>query len=552
MKQFGLFHALGIFLCLLSAGCGVQGESSKTTSTTIVADKVVEAKVGTIVFGNYSGVVDSASIGSSSNFYAGGPGSFAVSQVGCESWPDKSSLTCRNAPVQAIVKLIQKNSLGQTTDVDYQYLCSSWSGTPYSKTTITTEEKSWDGKIGSSQQITVLSDEIPKQVFLNPLTNIAYRRSPADYGAGMNEVNTFLRTLFTTTTDYFADPEVSQRAVNAAVAQFPVNNYTKCPGAPSTPLPAKPVVVYSTVPATLAAQGTLQLSANFPAVTWSVVEANGGTIAADGLYTAPATGGTYTIRATNPLNASQNGTFRVQVSGGTTSPPTQSMVSVSPLSPTVAPGGNQPFSAAVSGSSDQRITWSVVEAGGGSITAGGLYTAPAATGTYHIKAASIADPAQFTIITIVVSASSTTTPTQTFPVNLFAANQVWRSAAGFSPPITISIGNLIDTQSYLTNTDKYYSGTIECSIFSNGSFTIIGTAGLSDRIVLYTQNSSLSRSQNVSISAIEINFSGFAGLMITSELSTDLIDSNRFRATVDLMHGTDSAKSNNVIFERIK
>jgi len=52
------------------------------------------------------------------------------------------------------------------------------------------------------------------------------------------------------------------------------------------------------------------------------------------------------------------------------------------------------FSADVANTSDKRVTWSVVEgAAGGTITSGGLYTAPAtAGGPYRVKATSVADP----------------------------------------------------------------------------------------------------------------------------------------------------------------
>ncbi len=57
---------------------------------------------------------------------------------------------------------------------------------------------------------------------------------------------------------------------------------------------------------------TVQFSANV-AVTWSVVTANGGTITADGLYTAPATQGLYLIKATSNADPTQSATVNVQV-----------------------------------------------------------------------------------------------------------------------------------------------------------------------------------------------------------------------------------------------
>lgn len=50
------------------------------------------------------------------------------------------------------------------------------------------------------------------------------------------------------------------------------------------------------------------------------------------------------------------------------------------------------FSALVTGTSDTAVTWEVVEeSAGGAVSAAGLYTAPAAIGTFHVRAVSRAD-----------------------------------------------------------------------------------------------------------------------------------------------------------------
>jgi hypothetical protein len=50
------------------------------------------------------------------------------------------------------------------------------------------------------------------------------------------------------------------------------------------------------------------------------------------------------------------------------------------------------FSAVVTGTASQAVTWAVREGdAGGTITSGGTYTAPAAEGTYHVTATSTAD-----------------------------------------------------------------------------------------------------------------------------------------------------------------
>jgi hypothetical protein len=67
-------------------------------------------------------------------------------------------------------------------------------------------------------------------------------------------------------------------------------------------------------------------------------------------------------------------------------------VAVTPAYATVAPEGQQPFSATVSGAVDISVIWTVAEgATGGAVSTGGLYTAPSAVGTYHVVATSNSD-----------------------------------------------------------------------------------------------------------------------------------------------------------------
>ena len=79
------------------------------------------------------------------------------------------------------------------------------------------------------------------------------------------------------------------------------------------------------------------------------------------------------------------------------------------------------FTATVTNSSNQSVTWSVVEgAAGGSITSGGVYTAPATAGTFTVKATAAADAsASATVSVQVVAAPSITSfnasPTVVYP-----------------------------------------------------------------------------------------------------------------------------------------
>lgn len=64
---------------------------------------------------------------------------------------------------------------------------------------------------------------------------------------------------------------------------------------------------------------------------------------------------------------------------------------LTPMAPKAVTGSTVTFAATISGSSSQAVAWTVGEAGS-TISAGGVYTVPVTPGTYHVAAASIADP----------------------------------------------------------------------------------------------------------------------------------------------------------------
>ena len=83
-------------------------------------------------------------------------------------------------------------------------------------------------------------------------------------------------------------------------------------------------------------------------------------------------------------------------------------VSVMPGLAQVAAGLPMQFSAQVTGSPDTSVVWSIREgAAGGSITPTGLYTAPAAGGTYHVVAASHANSLEAGTAAVTVTSLST-------------------------------------------------------------------------------------------------------------------------------------------------
>jgi len=79
-------------------------------------------------------------------------------------------------------------------------------------------------------------------------------------------------------------------------------------------------------------------------------------------------------------------------------------ITISPTAASLAPAATQAFTANVTHTGNTAVTWSVQEgATGGSVTSAGVYTAPAAAGTYHVVATSQADTGKKAVATVTVS-----------------------------------------------------------------------------------------------------------------------------------------------------
>jgi trimeric autotransporter adhesin len=78
-------------------------------------------------------------------------------------------------------------------------------------------------------------------------------------------------------------------------------------------------------------------------------------------------------------------------------------VMVTPETATIKAGATQSFTASVTGTSKTGVTWSVDESNGGSVSATGVYTAPATAGTYHVRATSVDDKKKSAAATITVT-----------------------------------------------------------------------------------------------------------------------------------------------------
>jgi hypothetical protein len=164
-------------------------------------------------------------------------------------------------------------------------------------------------------------------------------------------------------------------------------------------------------------------------VTWSVDESGGGTITSSGEYTAPTTPGTFHVRATSVAVPTASGVATVTV---TTS--TGIVVRVSPNPTSVAIRGSVFFESSVSGTDDTAVSWSVDEAGGGTIASNGAYSAPASTGTFHVRATSVVDPGASGVATVNVTGYTVTVSAQ--PVTTDSLSNLDCLAEGGPGPFT--------------------------------------------------------------------------------------------------------------------
>lgn len=166
----------------------------------------------------------------------------------------------------------------------------------------------------------------------------------------------------------------------------------------SASITVKPAITVTVSPATATVNAglTQQFTATVAnttktAVTWAVIGgAADGTISATGLYTAPATppSGAVTVTAASQADASIVGSAKVTVAPAIA-------VSVNPAAPSVYAGQTQQFTASVANTTNGNVTWSVTGgAANGTVSAAGLYTAPAtppAGGSATVVAESQAD-----------------------------------------------------------------------------------------------------------------------------------------------------------------
>jgi hypothetical protein len=186
----------------------------------------------------------------------------------------------------------------------------------------------------------------------------------------------------------------SRRRSDSAV----VTVTSSTPNAP--PPPVATAISISPTTSSLKSSATQQFTAvvsgpTNTAVTWSV---SAGTITSNGLYTAPASPGSYTVTAVSTADASKQASAVVVVSA------TQAVaITISSAETSVQAGGQLQLAATVSGTSNTAVTWAVTK-GTGVITQSGLYTAPKSAESDVITATSQGDQTKSASVSVAVTA----------------------------------------------------------------------------------------------------------------------------------------------------
>ena len=217
-------------------------------------------------------------------------------------------------------------------------------------------------------------------------------------------------------------------------------------------------VTVSPTSASLSVNQTQQFTATVTgstntSVTWSV-SPSVGTVTSGGLYTAPSSISatqTVTVTATSAADSTKSAAATVTLA--------PVAVTVSPTSASLTVSQTQQFSSTVTGSSNTSVTWSVSPSVG-TVTGGGLYTAPSSissTQTVTVTATSAADSTKSAGAAVTLTPGSTGSSTARGTTSASTSNAILNTSymplSGSTGPFTIAFwfqsGNTSSGQTYL-------------------------------------------------------------------------------------------------------
>ena len=217
----------------------------------------------------------------------------------------------------------------------------------------------------------------------------------------------------------------------------------------------KTAVTISPSKATLRSRGVLQFTATVRGnhdrvISWS---ATAGTVSSSGFYKAPTvTAVTTALITARTATGSTTTTITIQPPMPPMPPGSSPiLVSVTPATVTLKSGTGQQFTAAVSGTMNHDVTWSVTN---GTVTAGGQFLAPGVGVTTHVsvKATSRDDPtksasADVTVIAQAAQHSVDLNWSASTSANIVGYN-VYRGQASSGPYSKINAGGLVASTLY--------------------------------------------------------------------------------------------------------
>ena len=216
-------------------------------------------------------------------------------------------------------------------------------------------------------------------------------------------------------------------------------------------------------------------STGVPPVSWA---ATGGTISSGGLYTAGSATGTFRIVAT--ASGGKADTTSVTISGLPLS-----QLTLTPGSATLQGGQTVQFSAAGTWSDGSSAAPPVTySATGGSITAGGLYTAGSSTGTFRVIAAHTQGTLRDTSFVTITAPSPTLTGINLSPSSVavspsggyqFSVSGTWSNGGTTTPSVTYSAtgGTISSAGLYVAGSDP---GTYR--VIAKSSATLADTSSV--------------------------------------------------------------------------
>ena len=197
------------------------------------------------------------------------------------------------------------------------------------------------------------------------------------------------------------------------------------------------------------------------AVNW---KATGGTIDANGIYTAGSNPGTYTITAVSQANPQVVTTATVTIGSVAVT------VQVSPSAASVQAGQQTRFTANVTGSSNTAVNWA---ASCGSIDAGGTYTAGNTAGTCTVTATSQANSSASASAIVTVTAPPAAASTSTRLFTNASADWLYSAPTGTGKDISGITGSIkftLDTHDGgFDYPVQYTDGTHGCTTFTDTS-----------------------------------------------------------------------------------